>query len=323
MSNEPVTQLLSVLDSLGAQSRFCTSGRLQPVLPGLHVRGAGEIAMPVSTASAKTLIQRARPGPYGRGEETIVDLSVRRVWQLEPAQFSLRNPEWKSFLAGIVTAVKGDFGIARDVEAQLYKLLIYENGSFFKPHRDTEKTKGMFATLIVCLPSRHTGGTLDISHDGVTESIDCGGPRAEFEVRYAAFYADCRHEIKPVTRGYRICLVYNLAVAGRKRQPVAPENSPAVSKVTALLPVLFSDNSRSKAAFLLKHQYSESGLDPAALKGSDRALLDVLERTVARLDYTIHLALLTHHQEGSEDWTTWDGGGYFCEPFSEPVAPTH
>ena len=266
--------------------------------------------MPVSAASAKTLIQRARPAPYGRGEETIVDLSVRRVWQLEPAQFSLRNSHWKSFLADIVTAVKGDFGIDRDVEAHLYKLLIYETGSFFKPHRDTEKTKGMFATLIICLPSRHAGGTLEISHDGVIETIDCGGPRAEFEVRYAAFYADCRHEIKPVTRGYRICLVYTLAVAGRKRQPAAPENSAAVGKVAALLPVLFRDDSRSKAAFLLKHQYSESGLDPAALKGSDRALLDVLARAAARLDYTIHLALLTHHQEGSLDWSTWDGGGH-------------
>ena len=35
----------------------------------------------------------------------------------------------------------------------LYKLLLYEPGSFFLPHRDTEKGDRMFATLVIVLPS--------------------------------------------------------------------------------------------------------------------------------------------------------------------------
>jgi len=40
------------------------------------------------------------------------------------------------------------------VSAELYKLLVYERKGFFLPHRDTEKTGGMFGTLVVTLPSR-------------------------------------------------------------------------------------------------------------------------------------------------------------------------
>ena len=128
-------------------------------------------------------------------------------------------------MAAIVDAVReGISAFNKSSGAQLYKLLIYEKGSFFAPHRDSEKTPGMFATLIVCLPSRHEGGTLIVKHDGQTKQIDFGGPASEFKTQYVAFYADCQHEITPVTAGYRICLVYNLAIAGKKRQPSAAAN---------------------------------------------------------------------------------------------------
>jgi hypothetical protein len=42
----------------------------------------------------------------------------------------------------------------------LYKLLLYEEGAHFKPHRDSEKAPGMFATLAICLPSQFEGGDL-------------------------------------------------------------------------------------------------------------------------------------------------------------------
>ena len=92
----------------------------------------------------------------------------------------------------------------------------------------------MFATLVVCLPSRHTGGMLVVRHEDQTKKIDFGGEQSEFETQYAAFYADCQHEVKPVTAGYRICLVYNLAQAGTK-QPTAPQHAPAIARAAQLL----------------------------------------------------------------------------------------
>lgn len=301
---DEVTELLAVLDSLGESSQFCASAELAPVLPGLEVEGVGSLGVPVTAADAKRLIERASQAPYGRGEETIVDTNVRRVWQLEPGQFSVGNPAWEQFVAGIVEAVRKEFGIGQKVDHELYKLLIYEEGSFFAPHRDTEKIPGMFATLVVALPSRHAGGTLIVTHDGETKRIDFGGADAEFKVRYAAFYADCQHEITPVTDGHRVCLVYNLALARRKTQPSAPANSDAVDAVVARLPKLFE--SRDKIAIPFAHQYTESALDPCGLKGADRARMAVLTRAAQRLGYQIFVALLTHHQSGSPDYETID-----------------
>jgi len=303
--------LEALLAGLGESSQFVTSGSLPPALPGLEVAGIGSIGSPVSAADAQRLISSATQAPYGRGEKTVTDTTVRRVWQIEPSQFELQNSEWDAHIAGIVDAVRRDFGIASKVKAELYKLLIYEKGSFFAPHRDTEKTSNMFATLVVCLPSRHEGGTLVVRHDGQTKRIDFGGKGGGFKTQYVAFYADCEHEIEPVTAGYRVCLVYNLATTG-KRQPSAPENAAAVAQACDLLRALFADTSAklNKIAIPFTHQYTEAGLDPAQLKGSDRARADVLSRAAETLGYACYLALLTHWQSGTPDYSTMDYDPY-------------
>jgi hypothetical protein len=58
------------------------------------------------------------------------------------------------------------------VTAVLYKLLLYEEGGFFKTHRDTEKADGMFATLVLQLPSTFTGGEFVVTHGGVSRTFD-------------------------------------------------------------------------------------------------------------------------------------------------------
>jgi predicted 2-oxoglutarate/Fe(II)-dependent dioxygenase YbiX len=299
-----VSQLWKVLESLSESSQFCMSGSLAPVLPGLEVEGIGNVGVPVSAADAKRLIERASQAPYGRGEETIVDTNVRRVWQLEPREFALRNAAWDEFVDGIVESVRKEFGIGKKVQHELYKLLVYEKGSFFAPHRDSEKMPGMFSTLVVCLPSRREGGTLIVTHDGETKRIEFGGTEAEFNVQYAAFYADCQHEITPVTSGYRVCLVYNLAIAQQKTQPSAPVNSQAVDAVAELLPQFFADDSCDKIVIPFKHQYTEAALDPRELKGADRSSMAVLTRAAERLGYQTFVALLTHFQSGSPDYGT-------------------
>ena len=293
-------ELLSVLDSVGPSAQFCTDGNRPPVLPGLIVKGLGEIGVPVSAADARRLIAKAAQAPYGRGEETIVDTTVRRVWQLEPRQLAITNPAWEPFVASVVEAVREELGIAHEVRHELYKLLVYEKGSFFAPHRDTEKQEGMFATLVVSLPSSHEGGALVVTHDGESRRIELGGGDARFQVRYAAFYADCQHEVLPVRRGFRVCAIYNLSIA-RKRQPVAPRSASAVATAARLLAGLFEDPSRDKVAIALKHQYSEAALEPGALKGGDRARYSVLARVAEQLDYELFLALMTRHQSGAAD----------------------
>jgi predicted 2-oxoglutarate/Fe(II)-dependent dioxygenase YbiX len=141
-------------------------------------------------------------------DKTIVDTSVRNTWQLAPTQFQLTNTEWTSFLKEIVGEIRSGLGVNKKIEAHLYKLLLYEPGSFFKPHVDTEKEDKMFATLVIQLPSDYTGGELIVKHKDQTHTFDHS--KTPCSMFYCAFYADCEHELKQVQSGYRLCLVYNL-----------------------------------------------------------------------------------------------------------------
>ena len=55
------------------------------------------------------------------------------------------------------------------------------------------------------------------------------------EVVFAAFYADCIHEVLPVTEGCRLTLVYNLLRRGCGRRPEPPDYESEKSRVAALL----------------------------------------------------------------------------------------
>ena len=96
------------------------------------------------------------------------------------------------------------------LKAELHNLLVYAPGQFFAPHQDSEKADDMIGTLTVSLPSRFTGGIMSIEHHGAKMRV--GG--SESRLTFAAFYADCHHEVLPIKEGYRIVLTYNLTVEG-------------------------------------------------------------------------------------------------------------
>jgi 2OG-Fe(II) oxygenase superfamily len=108
------------------------------------------------------------------------------------------------------------------VAEDFYKLLLYDVGSFFVDHWDTEKAPGMFATLVIVLPSPHSGGELVVRHLGRDVTFDLH-PEDPSEIGFAAFYADCVHEVRPILTGHRLTLVYNLRFAGKKRALQAPD----------------------------------------------------------------------------------------------------
>lgn len=58
------------------------------------------------------------------------------------------------------------------------------------------------------------------------------------ELSYAAFYADCEHEVLPVRQGNRVCLVYNLIhnrSKGRNGILRAPEYEHSITETAAIL----------------------------------------------------------------------------------------
>ena len=119
----------------------------------------------------------------------------------------------------------------------LYKLLLYQQGDFFLPHQDSEKQPGMFASLVITLPSQHEGGQLLVSHAGETQVYNFGESASLYDIQYAAFYADCEHEVKALTSGHRLSLIYNLSLelAGKQLDMGSADFSKQVDQIAKIL----------------------------------------------------------------------------------------
>jgi hypothetical protein len=297
------TRLHAAIQKVDRPVSFCVIGSDRAANPGLEVAGLGPIGLPLTAHQAKELKAHCKQAPYGKGEETLVDTSVRRVWQLDPDRFSLTNPEWPQFLRDAVKTVQHELGLEKQkLESHLYNLLLYEPGSFFLPHRDGEKLDRMVATLVVVLPSSFTGGELVVRHEGEERTIDFGAAGFNpFHTHFAAFYADCEHEVRPLQTGYRLCLVYNLTLAKAKKGLSAPQTAEHIEDVARILRGWSAAETTHKLAVPLDHQYTPDGLVWDALKGADRVKARVLHEAAKRADCQAYLALLTLWESGAAE----------------------
>ena len=236
--NQELKPLEAVLSGVKQPGDFFVCGTIEMPMPRVEVEGAGTLSFPVPDAQIAAIVRRAERAPYGRGEETIVDTSVRNVWQIAPGKVKIGGKSWAANFETILSKVKAGLGCDdASVSAELYKLLVYDRGGFFLAHRDTEKTDGMFGTLVVTLPSTYRGGALRIRHAGREVTVDTNAADPS-ELSYVAFYADCEHEALPVREGNRICLVYNLIQKhskGRRRILKAPEYESQITEAAAIL----------------------------------------------------------------------------------------
>lgn len=317
-ASEAARNLLATLDEIDRPGSFCTGGSLPLVLPGLEINEVGPIGLPLSTAQAKALIKRCAQAPFGKGEETLVDTNVRRVWQLDPDEFTLANPDWQAFVDKITKDVQRDLGLEnQNLKSQLYKLLVYEKGSFFVSHRDSEKMDRMVATLVIVLPTAHEGGQLIVRHDGGERVFEFGDGAAAYQVQYAAFYADCRHEVKPVRKGHRLCLVYNLALSGKQKAIAAPKTSGIVRRAADLLGGWEDQTKCKKLAVVLDHQYTKQGLTFDDLKGTDRVKAQVMLEAAREAGWKAHLASLTLWESGYPGYSGYSFDRYYMEEVFE------
>ncbi len=303
--NNELGELTTILSSVDRPGNFYTSDSLDVPLPNVQIEGIGTLSFPLPDEQAKKITRKAKRAPYGRGEETIVDTRVRNVWQVPPQKVKLGGKSWSTTMDKIVHRVAHGFGCdPSKVSTELYKLLLYDKGSFFTAHRDTEKTDGMFATLVVVLPSFHQGGELVIRHGEREVSLDLA-PQETSEITFAAFYADCQHEVRPITQGNRICLVYNLiqkAGPGKKKKAkqalTAPDYSSEIAKATEMLRKWQETRASPKLAYLLEHQYSPGGLSFSGLKNKDAAVASVLSKAADQADCVIHLGIVHIEESG-------------------------
>ncbi|KAG4075359.1 hypothetical protein HA402_003150 [Bradysia odoriphaga] len=191
----------------------------------------------------------------------------------------IMNTEWNSYLIDVLMPLlQHDLRLEVGFRLSLYKLLLYKTGSFFKPHRDSEKDAGMFGTVVIQLPSIYEGGKLIVRHNHQMEEVDTSSTTASqngFSIFYTAFYCDCVHEVLPITGGVRACLVYNLVLTGETQTKSFPsaarlERESREADVVDLLRSSWSTD--KKLVYCLAHKYSQKSLSLNNLKSTDRLL---------------------------------------------------
>jgi 2OG-Fe(II) oxygenase superfamily len=272
----------------------------------LEVIGVGPVSLPVRALQAKKLIAVARRAMFGRGEETLTDISVRDTWEITPDRVMLSGPGWTALMDSALEHFRDELGLppATGLRAEPHSMLVYGKGQFFLPHQDSEKHDAMVGTLVVSLPSAHAGGELVVRHAGESKAYRA----SKEELTFVAFYADCRHEVTPVRSGYRVTLTFNL-LAGNEAPAQAAD---PVAQLAHCLTEHFTTPATPRYAvrelgppnrlvYLLDHEYSQRGLNCNRLKGADAERAVLLRAAAERAGCEAVLALA----EVKETWDAW------------------
>ncbi len=291
-----VARLSKAIGQATKSAKFCVVGCLPVVDPGIEMDGLGAIKLPLKPSKVKALVAHGQVAPYGKGTQTLVDKKVRNTFELDPQTFRL-SAAWEAAIAAALRPVAEQLGLpAEQLEARLYKLLVYEKGGFFLPHRDSEKHDRMVASLIVVLPNPFEGGTLIVRHAAAKQTLtfdEAAGGKAPC---YAAFYADCEHEVQRVTSGARLCLAYNLVLKPKRGKPTAAAKPVAPADVLAeSIGSWVATQPTQPLVFALEHHYTERGLSLDLLKGADRPLADLVVSAAEKTACLVHLVQVSRH----------------------------
>jgi hypothetical protein len=305
MALTPRERLARLLGADAPAGSFSAQTTESPAGLAPEVAGVGPVALPIRAAQAKQLIAAARPASFGRGTKTLVDPGVRDTWELTPNQFTL-DGRWQQVLDGALDVLRDRLGLSPTARLWLepHAMLVYGKGQFFLPHQDSEKHDAMVGSVVLWLPSVHTGGELVVEHAGTRETYR--GSRESLS--FVAFYADCRHEVRPVRSGHRVSITFNL-LAEEVDPATQPEPAAAVAQCLtehfaqrAVSPYSERDlGLPNRLVFLLDHEYTERGLAANRLKGADTKRTALLRAAATQAGCEAVLALA----EIKETWDAW------------------
>ncbi|KDQ12005.1 hypothetical protein BOTBODRAFT_57070 [Botryobasidium botryosum FD-172 SS1] len=282
------------------KKQYSISEAPNPLL-NISVGDLGVIGLPLNVHGAKQIISHSHQAPFGMGERTVVDREVRDTWEMDASVVRFDNPAWSQFIKDVVKQICTALGVdvaTSKPRAELYKMLLYETGSHFLPHKDTEKVDGMFATMMIILPSPFTGGSAHLSHAGRATVIDFSGNSLS-STSVMAWYTDVTHEIKPITSGYRLALSYNLVHTTDALRPSLHAADEALARLRHIfLSWKQVSSAPEKILYLLDHKYSKASLRGSAMKGTDAHLASLLDSIARELGFEVGLALVECHVSG-------------------------
>jgi hypothetical protein len=178
---------------------------------------------------------------------------------------------------------------------------LFEEGSFFRPHKNSEKTPGMIGTLLISLASKHEGGEIRLSHSDHRKTFATSSC-SEFDLSALAWYPDVTHEIRPLTSGYRLVITYKLihqagaAASADLFMELQTQLQGLLQKWTSDLP------HATRMIFRLDHKYSESSLALQNMKGRDAQIVGCLKQACQGTRFYLLLAEMTRTKRDPDSY---------------------
>ena len=179
----------------------------------------------------------------------------------------------------------------------------------------------MFGTLVIQLPSDYSGGKIIVYHHRKKSEFDYSGPSGHSNCYFTSFYADCHHEVEMVTKGYRLCLIYNLMYQGLDECPTPADNQAQVSAIVSAMKQwqdVKSFDCPTVMTYFLETKYCEANLSFHLLKNCDRAVADVLAQAKAKVDFDLYVGHVNLTQRWDAEYFDYDSYEIldYCDSFA-------
>ncbi|KAK6531787.1 hypothetical protein TWF694_002954 [Orbilia ellipsospora] len=261
--------------------------------PGIHIRDFGTLRLPISLEDAGVLASVA----------TTDDDAKPKVIGLESIEIC--NFQWNKWLKGYIEDLAKEMGIKEDflLDAKLEGLRVYTVGQQFNMNGG-----GTGGRLEITLPGEFEGGDLSLSYKNEVKTVNFG-KGIMWDTVVAAWYPEVILRAAPLSRGYRITMIYDLAsgrnsgsrtyhLSADKLNDTASKLAKALEDVRAMkLPIVY----------VLKHQTQYSLVNTRDnFSGSDQVVVQNLIQAVNKVG---NLALYCGDLVG-RDYTDSQGDGW-------------
>ena len=163
----------------------------------------------------------------------------------------------------------------------------------------------MFATIIIVLPSFHSGGQIRVSYGSKANTFDFSSDG--FVTSMISWYADVVHEVKPIRSGYCLALSYNL-IQEEKSAPIP--KVPSINAAHLRLGDVLQNWSKGLynnppllIAYELSREYSRDDLYRGlkAFKGADADLVAALLQVASAAGLELSFGVLEGCVEEESD----------------------
>ncbi|EGN96279.1 hypothetical protein SERLA73DRAFT_76258 [Serpula lacrymans var. lacrymans S7.3] len=276
--------------------QYCHAATTPAPNPDIHIEGFGAINLPLNSSGTERL--RAYSSESSTGD----------FWHVAADKIKINNPAWDYHLDNI---------IARDIWLSLVpyeprpkftfsKMIMYWAGSSLT-HQEQILDENVYATLDVILPSVHSGGQIEISHEGAVIVYDIA-PAATPCTAVVSWHNDASIKIKPITSGHRLVLRYLMAHQASGPIPRLPHMQNSTIQLRRILDQWLQSSSQEQLdvahgmfIYTLHHDYRGLPLEGCILRGEDAHKVAHLRPVCNELGIGLYLGRIKCHITGTSD----------------------